>query len=71
MPKINAEVADDLLKKIKEDISIGIYPDISSAVNAALKKAYAKKSRTFLKWLMRKEGITEASLLKEWENIRR
>jgi hypothetical protein len=38
---------------------------------SALKKAYAKKSRAYLKWLIKKEGIAEASMLKEIESIRR
>lgn len=71
MPKVAADIPDDLYKKIEEEVRLGIFPDVSKAINAALKKAYAKKSRAYLRWLMRKEGITEAAMLKELENIRR
>ena len=46
-------------------------PDPSEAVVPALKKAYAGKSRTFLRWLIKKEGISEARMLRELEKIRR
>jgi len=71
MPKIPADIPDDLYEKIEEEIKLGIFPNISEAINAALRKAYAKKSRTYLRWLIKKEGVTEASMLKEFENIRR
>ena len=58
-------------KKLDEEVKLGIFPNISSAINAALKKAYAKKSRTYLKWLMKKEDITEAAMLKENETLRK
>ena len=48
-----------------------MFSDFSEAINIALKKSYAKKSRTYLRWLIKGEGITKASMLKELENIRR
>ena len=71
MPKIVAQIPDDIYRNINEEIELGIFSDASEAVVSALKKAYARKSRTFLRWLMKKEGITEAEMLKELERIRR
>ncbi len=71
MPKIVAQIPDDIYRNINEEIKLGIFSDASEAVVSALKKAYARKSRTFLKWLMKKEGITEVEILKEFERIRR
>jgi Arc/MetJ-type ribon-helix-helix transcriptional regulator len=71
MPKIAAQISKDIYKKIDEEIKLGIFPDISAAINAALRKAYAEKSRAYLRWLMKKEGVTEASMLKEIANLRK
>ncbi|MBI5375600.1 MAG: hypothetical protein HZA77_09200 [Candidatus Schekmanbacteria bacterium] len=71
MQKIAAKISDDIYKKLDEEVKSGIFPDISSAINAALKKAYAKKSRTYLKWLMKKENIAEPAMLKEIETLRK
>ncbi len=71
MPKVATDIPDDLYKKIEEEVKLGIFPDVSEAINVALKKAYAKKSKAYLRWLIKKESITEASMLKELENIRR
>ena len=71
MPKVATNIPNDLYKKIEEEVKLGMFSDFSEAINAALKKAYAKKSRTYLRWLIKKEGISEPSMLKELENIRR
>ncbi len=71
MPKIVAQVPDDIYRNINEEIKLGVFPDASEAVVSALKNAYARKSRSFLRWLMKKEGITEDEMLKELEKIRR
>lgn len=71
MPKIEAQIPDDIYKNINEEIKLGVFSDASEAVVSALKKAYARKSRSFLRWLMKKEGITEANMLKELEKARR
>jgi len=71
MPKVATNIPNDLYKKIEEEVKLGMFSDFSEAINAALKKAYAKKSRTYLRWLIKKEGIGEPSMLKELENIRR
>jgi len=70
MPKIVAQIPDDIYRNINEEIKLGIFSDESEAVVSALKKAYARKSRSFLKWLMKKEGITEKEMLKELEKFR-
>ncbi len=71
MPKIVARIPEDIYRNINEEIKLGIFSDASEAVVSALKKAYARKSRSFLRWLMKKEGITEAEMLKELERMRR
>jgi Arc/MetJ-type ribon-helix-helix transcriptional regulator len=71
MPKITAEIPENIYRNINEEIKLGVFSDTSDAVVSALKKSYARKSRTFLRWLMKKEGITEAGILKELEKIRR
>ena len=71
MPKVATNIPNDLYKKIEEEVKLGMFSDFSEAINAALKKAYAKKSRTYLRWLIKGECVTEASMLKELENIRR
>ena len=50
---------------ITEEVKLGIFSDPSEAVASALKKAYACKSRSFMRWLVKKEGITEDEMLKE------
>ncbi|MBM4340443.1 MAG: hypothetical protein FJ110_12975 [Deltaproteobacteria bacterium] len=70
MPKIVAQIPDEIYKNINDEVRLGIFSDTSEAVISALKKAYARKSRSFLRWLMRKESITESELLKELERIR-
>ena len=69
MPKIVAQVPEDIYRNINEEIKLGVYSDASEAVVLALKKAYAKKSRSFLRWLMKKEGITEVEMLKEIKKV--
>jgi Arc/MetJ-type ribon-helix-helix transcriptional regulator len=71
MPKIVARIPDEIYKNIDEEIKLGIFSDTSEAVVSALKKAYARKSRSFLRWLMKKEGISENDLLGELGKIRK
>lgn len=71
MPKIVAQIPENIYININEEIKLGIFSDASEAVVSALKKAFAQKSRTYLRWLMKKEGITEAEMLKELKKIRR
>ncbi len=71
MPKIVAQIPENIYININEEIKLGIFSDASEAVVSALKKTFAQKSRTYLRWLMKKEGITEAEMLKEFKKIRR
>lgn len=71
MPKIVARIPEDIYKNINEEIKLGVFSDETEAVVSALKKAYAQKSRTFLRWLMKKESITEAEMMEELKKIRR
>ncbi len=70
MPKIEAQIPEDIYRNINEEIKLGVFSDASEAVVSALKKAYARKSRSFLRWLMKKEGIVETEVLKELEKMR-
>ncbi len=71
MPKISADIPGDLYKRINEEVELGIFRNTTEAINAALRKTYAQKSRAYLKWLMKKEGISESSMLKELKALRR
>ncbi len=71
MPKVMTQIPDDIYKNIDEEVKLGIFSSPSEAINAALRKAYAGKSRTYLRWLMKKEDITEAEMLKELETLRK
>jgi len=71
MQRVMTQIPDDIYKNIDEEVKLGIFSSPSEAINAALKKAYAEKSSTYLRWLMKKEGITEAEMLKELETLRK
>ena len=71
MPKIVVQIPRDIYRNIHEDIKIGIFVDTSDAVVSALKRIYARKSRVFLRWLMKKEGLTEDEMLKVVKKMRR
>ena len=71
MLKIVADVPDDINKNIAEKIKLGIFSDMSEAVSSALKKSYARKNRSYLRRLIKREGILEADMLKELKAIRR
>ncbi len=71
MPKISADIPGDLYKRINEEVELGIFRNTTEAINAALRKTYAQKSRAYLKWLMKKESIMESSMLKELKALRR
>ena len=57
MPKVAANIPNDLYKKIEEEVKLGMFSDFSEAINIALKKSYAKKSRTYLRWLYMKHHV--------------
>lgn len=65
MPKVSAQVPEEIFERIGEEVRLGIFRSVSEAVNAALKKAYAGKSRAYLRWLVKKEKISEQSMLRE------
>ena len=71
MPKITAQIPEDIYMSINEEVKLGIFSDASEAVASALKKAYARRSRSFLRWLVKKEGITENEMLKELWKLRK
>ena len=71
MPKVVAQIPDDIYRNINEEVKLGIFDSTSEAVGAALKKAYAGKGRKYLRWLMKKEGIAESEMLKELASLRK
>lgn len=71
MPKIVAQIPEDIYKNINEEVKLGVFSDAAEALNSALRKSYAQKSRTYLRWLMKKEGISESEMLKELEKLRK
>jgi len=71
MPKVSAQISEEIYERIDEEVKLGIFRTASEAINAALKKTYAGKSRAYLKRLLKKEGITEGSMLKELETVRK
>lgn len=71
MPKVVAQIPKDIYENMSEEIRLGIFSSASEAINAALRKAYAKKSRTYLKWLIKREDIKESDLLKELASNRK
>lgn len=71
MPRIVAQIPEDIYKNITEEVKLGIFSSTSEAVSSVLKKSYAKKSRIFLRWLIKKEGITETEMLKELQKLRK
>jgi len=66
-----AQIPEEIYKNIDEELKLGIFSNASEAIVSALRKAYARKSRSFLRWLVKKEGITESEMLKELEKMRR
>ena len=71
MPKVSAQIPEDIYKRIDEEVRLGIFGNRSEAINAALRKTYAEKSRSYLRWLMKKEGVSEDSMLRELKALRR
>jgi len=71
MSKVTAELSNDTYKKLEEDIRLGIFKNVSEAINSVVRKTYAQKSREYLRWLIRQEKITELSMLKELKLVRK
>ena len=71
IPESEAQIPDDIYRNITEEIKMGAFSDVSEAVVSVLRKAYARKSRSFLRRLTKKEGITETDMLKELEKHRK
>lgn len=70
MPKIVIQIPEDIYRSINEEVNLGIFPNISEAVSSALRKTHARKSRAYLRWLMKKERISKSEMLKELSSIR-
>lgn len=71
MPRVSAQIPEDIYGRIDEEVRLGIFQSASEAINAALKKTYAEKSRTYLRWLMKKERISEESMLRQLSALRK
>jgi Arc/MetJ-type ribon-helix-helix transcriptional regulator len=46
MPKIEAQIPDDIYRNIAEEINLGVFSGAPEAVVSALRKAYACKRRS-------------------------
>ena len=64
MPKVSAQIPDDIYKNINDEVKLGIFDSTSEAVSTALRKAYASKSRTYLRWLMKKKALLNQKCLR-------
>ena len=64
MPKVVAQIPDDIYRNINEEVKLGIFDSTSEAVGAALKKAYAGKGRKYLRWLMKKKALLNRKCLR-------
>ena len=71
MSKVTAELSNDTYKKLQEDIRLGIFKNVSEAINSVVRKTYAQQSREYLRWLVKQEKITESSMLEELKAIRK
>ena len=71
MPKVSTQIPAEIYERIDEEVKLGIFRNASEAINTALKKTYAKKSRAYLKWLMKKEGVAESSMIRGLEALRK
>lgn len=71
MAKVTAVIPDSVYRNISEEVKLGIFSDTSEAITSALRKSYAQKSRTYLRWLVSKEGISETDMLKELARLRK
>lgn len=71
MPKITTDIPKELYNVINEYVKLGIFSTPSEAVLFAVKKSYAQKSRSYLKWLMKKEEIKESEMLNEFKKLRK
>lgn len=70
MSKVTAELSNDTYKKLEEDIKLGIFKNVSDAINSVVRKTYAQKSREYLRWLIKQENITEPSMLENIINVK-
>jgi len=70
MPKIQIDIPMDVHRKMREEVSAGVYPTIKAVVSDTLRKAYAVKSREFLRRLAAREKISETAMLKALAELR-
>ena len=64
------KIPKDIYSEMKDRIRLGVYASESEAISKSLKKVFAYESREFLRALVKREKITERSMLSEWRKIR-
>ena len=64
------KIPKNIYFEMKDRIRLGFYSSGSEVISKALKKVFAQESREFLKFLPRREKVTEKSMLREWRKIR-
>jgi Arc/MetJ-type ribon-helix-helix transcriptional regulator len=64
------KIPKDIYSEMRDRIRLGLYSNESEVISSALKKVFAQESREFLRSLVKREKITEKSMLNEWGRIR-
>ena len=64
------KIPRDIYSEMKDRIRLGLYSSESEIINKALKKTFAQESRGFLKTFVKRQKISERSMLSEWRKIR-
>ena len=67
---IQARIPEQLYKNVEEMVKEGLYATTSEAVRDCLRKMFAEKHREILREEVKKQGITQETMLNEWEKIR-
>lgn len=67
---LEAKISTDLFNEVDERVRLGLFSTRSEVVNKALGKAFAEDSREYLRRFIKKSGISEKAMIKEWKNIR-
>jgi Arc/MetJ-type ribon-helix-helix transcriptional regulator len=64
------KIPKDIYSEMKDRIRLGLYANESEAISNSLKKVFAYESREFLRSLVKREKITERSMLSAWRKVR-
>lgn len=64
------KIPKEIYEEMKDRIRLGLYESESEAISKSLKKVFAYESREFLRSFVKREKITEKSMLREWRKVR-